>query len=306
MRIGLFISSTGGVPLERMIERFGAAETAGLQTAWAGNTFDWDALTLLALAGRATRRIELGSWVVPAPTRHPVALEQQAITTQHACTGRLALGIGASHPAVIEKRLGLDAGRPLREMREQLALLPRLLAGERTDVSGELYRVAVQLEAFGSAPPPVLLAALGPRMLELAGRAADGVAIWLGGERFLENHALARLDAGAASAGRPRPRVVVGLPLCITTHPTAREAAERYVGPSARLPAYRSVLDRQGMAQAAEVALMGDEDRVSRDLVRLAALGVTDFNAIPFPVPEDPGSFDRTLAFLAGQARTTR
>ena len=306
MRIGLFISSTGGAPLERMIERFHEVEAAGLQTAWAGHTFDWDALTLLALAGRATTRIELGSWVVPAPTRHPVALAQQAITTQLACSGRLALGIGASHPAVIEKRLGLDASRPLRVMREQLALLPPLLAGEQTEATGELYRVAVQLEPLGSTPPPVLLAALGPRMLELAGRAADGVAIWLGGERFLEDFALPLLDAGARSADRPRPRVVVGLPLCITRHPTAREAAERYVGPSARLPAYRKVLDRQGLEHAAAVALMGDEEEVSRDLERLAALGVTDFNAIPVPVPDDREAFDRTLSFLADRARAAR
>ena len=299
MRVGLFIASRGGVPLDRLLERFVRAEDEGFDTAWAGHTFDWDALTILSLAGHSTRRIELGSWVVPTPPRHPFALAQQALTTQQAAHGRLALGIGVSHPAVIEKRFGLDARRPARHMREVLAVLPSLLSGDEARFEGETLRIGARLDIQGADAPPILCAALGPRMLELAGARADGVAIWLGGERFLRDFALARIDAGAAAAGRARPRIVVGLPVCVSTSPSARDAAERYVGPSARLPAYRRVLEREGRGAAAEAALIGDEDAVVRHLERLAALGVTDFNAIPFGVPEDPDALQRTRHVLA-------
>lgn len=303
MRIGLFIRTDPKTCLEATLERFVEAEALGFETAWAGHTFEWDALTLLALAGRRTRRIELASWVVPTPPRHPVALAQQALTAQAASDNRLALGIGASHRAVIEKRMGLEAARPLGPMRELMTLLPRLLAGERTEHRGERFRISAQLVVAGVRPPPILLAALGPRMLELAGAQADGVAIWLGGERFLGEFALARIDAGARAAGRRRPRVVVGLPVAVTTAARAREGAERLLAASAKLPAYRRVLEREGAETPGAVAILGSESVVRGRLAALAALGVTDFNAIPFSIPGDPGATRRTRVLLGSLAR---
>lgn len=307
MRIGLFISNSKRDPLDTILGRFEAAEDAGFDTAWAGHTFDWDALTLLALAGRATRKIELGSWVVPTFPRHPTALAQQALSVQNASRDRLVLGIGASHAAVIEKRLGIDYSRPLRHMREYLALLPGLLAGERVDHRGEEFRIAAQLDASGAAPPPVVLAALGPRMLELAGGCADGVAIWLGGPRFVEEFALPHLDAGRRAAkpmDRAEPRIIVGLPVAVTLDPSARDSAEEFLGPSSRLPAYRRVLEREHAKTPGEVAIIGDESRVLRRIETLAALGVSDFNAIPFPVHRDPDAISRTREVLGAYARS--
>ena len=306
MRIGLFISSAGNRSLDEMIDGFVRAEAMGFDTAWAGHVFDWDALTLLAIAGRATQRIELGSWVVPVFPRHPVALAQQALTTQVACGDRLALGLGASHAAVIAKRLGIDYSRPLRHMKEVVSILPDLLAGEQTRFEGEKFRIAARLEPLGAAVPPLILAALGPRMLELAGAAADGVAVWLGGVKFLEQFALAHIDEGASAAGRERPRMIVGLPVSVTRDPSARDAAEKFLGPSAKLPAYRRVLEREGHASAGSAALIGDESFLRERLQELAAIGVTDFNAIPFSVPGDPDAFHRTQEVLASEARRNR
>jgi len=306
VRIGLFISSAGSRSLDEMIDGFVRAEAMGFDTAWAGHVFDWDALTLLALAGRATQRIELGSWVVPVFPRHPVALAQQALTTQAACGDRLALGLGASHAAVIEKRLGIDYTRPLRHMREVVTVLPDLLAGEETRFEGEKFRIAARLDPLGAAVPPLILAALGPRMLELAGAKADGVAIWLGGVKFLEQFALAQVDEGASAAGRERPRIIVGLPVSVTRDPGARDAAEKFLGPSSKLPAYRRVLEREGLASAGSAALIGDESFLRERLQELASIGVTDFNAIPFSIPGDPGALHRTLEILATEARHNR
>jgi F420-dependent oxidoreductase-like protein len=305
VRIGLYVSTAGGPSLETLCARFCGAERAGFATAWTGQIFGYDALVLLAVAARATRRIELGSWVTPAPRQHPAALAQQALTVQAASRGRFVLGVGASHAAVVEKRLGLAYDRPLRDLREYLALLRPLLAGEAVARSGRTWSAALSLRVPGtSRPPPLLVAALGPRMLALAGATADGAAIWLGGPRYLETFAIPRLRDAADAAGRPPPRIVCALPIALSRDAArARRSAEAFLATSARLPAYRRVLARGEAASPADVAIVGDAAALAEQLDALAALGVSDFHAVPFPVEGEPGARADTLRFLAERAR---
>ncbi len=298
MRLGLYIATGDGAPLDRVLARFARAEAAGFDSAWVGQVFDYDALTLLALAGRATRSIALGSWVIPTFPRHPLALAQQALSVQVACGGRFQLGVGVSHRAVIEKRMGLAYQRPLRHAEEYLRVLRPLLAGDSVDFSGEVFRVRARVEIETPAPP-LLLAALGPRMLELAAARADAVGIWLGAAPFLESFVLPRLRAAAHGAERPLPRIVCALPLAVTDRVAdARRAAAAFLARSSRLPAYRSVLERQGAGNPADVALIGGPAQIESGLARLAELGVTDFIAVLFPIPEDPEASARSLATL--------
>lgn len=303
MRIGIFVSTRGASDLEAWLERFAPIEEAGFHTAWVGQIFEYDALTLLALAGRITRRIELGSWVVPSYPRHPSSLALQALTAQAACGGRLLLGIGVSHAAVVEGKLGLDFSRPLRHMREYLSVLKPLLAGQTARFEGGEFQVSLRLRTPAQLPPPLWLAALGPRMLGLAGAEADGVAIWLGGPRYLEEFALPRIRAAAQAAGRASPRVAAGLPVAVADASRARASAEALLAPSSSLPAYREVLARAGVRSPGQVAICGSAAEVERQLADLAALGVSDFNAVPFPVEGDPGAPARTQELLAGLAR---
>jgi 5,10-methylenetetrahydromethanopterin reductase len=301
VRIGLYVSASADTPLAAVLERFRSAERLGFATAWVGQVFEHDALTLLALASQHTGRIELGTWVLPIQARHPVALAQAALTLQAASGGRLLLGVGVSHEEVIGKRLGLDASAPARHAREYLEVLRPLLAGEGALHRGPRYRVALRLAA-AAPPPPVFLAALGPRLLELAAERADGVAIWLGGPRYLEEFALPRLRAAAARAGRPLPRVVCGLPVALVADAArARASAEAILARSARLPAYRRVLERGRAASPAAVALVGSEAELERGLGEIEALGVSDFHAFCFPVEGDPEAAARTRAFLAAR-----
>ncbi|HEY8152721.1 MAG TPA: TIGR03564 family F420-dependent LLM class oxidoreductase [Myxococcota bacterium] len=305
MRIGLYISAGPATPIDAILARFERAEAEGFATAWAGQVFDHDALTLLALAARATRRIELGSWVVPAPLRHPAVLAQQALTVQAASGGRLALGVGVSHEEVVARRFGERFEHPVRHMREYLDLLTPLLAGARVQHAGERYRVSLQLGSLGTDPPPVLLAALGPAMLRLAGAAADGAAIWLGSRRYLETFAVPHLREAARAAGRPAPRIACGFPIAVTRDlAPARAGAEALLARSSKLPAYRRVLERGGLARPSDAAIVGDEDAVARELEALAGIGVTDLNAVPFAVEGDPEAPARTQALLAGVARS--
>ena len=303
MRIGVYVSASPDASLDAVVSRFVQAERHGLATAWAGQMFDWDALTLLALAGRATRRIELGSWVVPTYPRHPSALSQQALTVQAATKERLVLGIGVSHAAVVEKRLGFDYSRPLRHMREYLSVLLPLLRGEAVKHAGDEFRVSLQVSRLGTTPPPVLVAALGPKMLDLAGRHADGAAIWLGGPRTVGDFAVPRIRRAAAEAGRPEPRIVSGVPIAVTRAAHARESAEKFLAQSSKLPAYRRVLEREGVGSPADVAVVGEPEVIDRHLRRLADMGVTDVNAVPCRVDGDPQAVPRTLEVLGELAR---
>ena len=304
MNIGLYLSNVPAQPLERVLKRVRGAEEAGFRTLWFSQLYDYEALGLIALAGRETSQIELGTWVVPTFPRHPTALAQQALTAQAASGNRVALAVGLSHRAVIEKRLGLDYSRPVRHMREYLEVLQPLLAGEAVDHRGEEFRVRLRVGVPGAAPPPLLLAALGPQMLRLAGRLADGAAVWLGGPRYLGELAMPSLREAAERAGRPPPRVVAGLPVCVCDSRAAGSAAvAEMVTPSSDLPSYRAVLEREGARRPEDVGLVGSETQVRERLARLAALGVTDFNAVVAGARGEPDSARRTLDFLAGLSR---
>lgn len=299
MRIGVYVSAAATTTIDALLERFARAEESRFHTAWVGQLFDHDALTLLALAARATRTIELGTWVVPTPPRHPSVLAQQALTVQAASGNRLVLGVGASHEEIVAKRLGLPYARPARELRDYLAVLRPLLAGEPV-LPEEPLRVSLRIGTLGAARPPVLVGALGPEMLRVAGQHADGAAIWLGGPRYLASFAIPRLREAARRAGRPAPRIACGLPIAVSQDTArARSSAEAFLAGSARLPAYRRVLEREGAASPAAVALVGEEASLAQRIDELARLGVTDLNAVPFPVEGDPEAVARTLRFLS-------
>lgn len=287
MRIGIGLGISGGQPsLDGFIEEARQAEANGFAFVAVSNIFSFDALTLLALAGRATERIDLATFVVPTYPRHPTALAQQALTTQAAVHGRLILGIGLSHKVVIEDMFGLDYSAPVAHMREYLTVLNGLLEGERVSFSGERYRVNAQLNVPGAAKPLVLVAALGPDMLRLAGRLADGTATWMGGLTYLRDVAVPTINDAAAKAGRPAPRIFAGVPICVTDDAdAARETAARIFANYGRLPSYRATLDRGGAAGPADVAIVGDESSVREQIRAYADAGVTDFNAAIFAAP---------------------
>ncbi|HEY7910092.1 MAG TPA: TIGR03564 family F420-dependent LLM class oxidoreductase, partial [Thermomicrobiales bacterium] len=264
----------------------------------------FDALTLLALAGQHTRTVELGTFVVPTYPRHPVALAQQALTTNAATGGRLVLGIGLSHRVVMEQGLGFDWSHPIRHMREYLTCLTGLLSGEPVTFAGEEFHITnFGITVPGATPPAVLVAALGPQMLRLAGRHADGTALWMGGARYLATDAVPTITAAASEAGRPAPRIVAGLPVCVTDHAEAvRAEADRAFATYGRLPSYRAVLDKEGAASPADVSLIGDEAVVLAGLRALAEAGATDLIAAVYtPVGENAArTYDLLERYING------
>jgi F420-dependent oxidoreductase-like protein len=297
MRIGTMSSGADG-SLAGAVAQARRAEQIGLEAFWLPNIFGLDAITTGALVGREVDRIELGTAVVPTYPRHPVALAQQALTAAAATAGRFTLGIGLSHKIVIEDMFGLDFSKPARHMREYLEVLAPLLRGEPVDFRGELYRVKASLSVPGATRVPVLVAALGPVMLGLAGRLADGTITWMTGPRTLAEHISPAIRKAARDAGRPEPRVVAGLPIALCRDvAAAREVMAKTFEIYGMLPSYRAMLDREGAANPADVGLVGDEAALRAQIARLHEAGVTDFDAVVTPVEE--GSEARTFEFLA-------
>ncbi|MGI8856426.1 MAG: TIGR03564 family F420-dependent LLM class oxidoreductase [Thermomicrobiales bacterium] len=283
MKIGVILPNPGVLmDLQTLLTEMSRAEERGMQSIWVANVpRGFDALTLLALAGQQTRTVELGTFVVPTYPRHPVALAQQALTTNAATGGRLVLGIGLSHRVVMEQGLGFDWSHPIRHMREYLTCLTGFLAGEPVTFAGEEFHITnFGITVPGGTPPSVLVAALGQQMPRLAGRHADDTALWMGGAHYLANDAVPTITAAAAEAGRPAPRIVAGLPVCVTDNADAvRTEADRVFAAYGRLPSYRAVLDKEGAANPADVSLIGDEAAVLAGLRRLAQAGATDLVA---------------------------
>jgi F420-dependent oxidoreductase-like protein len=282
MRIGLILNGPG---IDDVRQQTQEAADAGFAHIWLSQIFGLDALTTLAVVGREVPGIALGTAVIPTYPRHPIVMAQQAMTTQAACGGRLLLGIGLSHQMVIEGMYGHSFEKPARHMREYLAALLPIIRGEQVQFEGETLKAATMgpLTIPGSTPFPVLLAALAPRMLDLAGGVADGTVTWMTGPATVADHIAPRITAAAEKAGRPAPTISVGLPVCVTDDPdAARQLAAQLFQIYGMLPSYRAMLDREGAAGPADVAIVGDEGTVAKQITAMADTGATDFVAAAF------------------------
>ncbi|MFT5482454.1 MAG: 5,10-methylenetetrahydromethanopterin reductase [Halieaceae bacterium] len=302
MRIGLFAGATAatGNQLSEIVEFAKMAEVRGFDSIWLANIFGLDAVTTLAICGWETNRIEFGTAVTPTYPRHPTALAQQAVTTGVACDGRFTLGIGLSHKMVIEDMLGMSYAKPASHMHEYLQILSPLLKGEAVDFQGNEYSSKLTLGVPGATTVPLLVAALGPKMLEIAGAYADGTTTWVTGPKTLEAHIIPVISAAAKNAGKPAPRIVAGLPIAVTDDvEQAREMIAKSLKIYGMLPSYRAMLDREGAAGPEDIALIGDEATVRAGIARLRDIGVTDFNAAITPTGE--GVLEATLDLLVDE-----
>jgi 5,10-methylenetetrahydromethanopterin reductase len=297
MRIGISQDEPSGPQaLVRLRDQLQHAADDGFASAWVSNIFGLDALTALAVAGSQVPGIELGTAVVPTYPRHPAVLAQQALTTATALDGRLTLGIGLSHKIVIEDMYGYSFDRPARHMREYLSILLPLLDGEQVAFDGETMRAGIGLTTPRPARVPVLLAALGPQMLRLAGQRTDGTVLWMTGPATVRDYIVPTIRQAAEAAGRPSPRVVCLLPVCVTDDPDgARARANRVFSIYGLLPSYRAMLDKEGAQEPGDIALTGDENAVAGQIGELAEAGVTDFVAAQFSRGDDA---ERTRALL--------
>ena len=279
MRIAVGLDVDG--PVEATLARARDLVSRGVTSLWASQIFGPDTLTVLALVGHALPGVDLGTAVVPVQPRHPTMLAAQARTVQDAIGGQLSLGVGLSHQVVVEGLWGLAFDRPASYMREYLAALAPLLRGEAISVTGERVRVTTTgpLGPPDVASPSLLVAALGEKMLALAGTVADGTVLWMTGPKTIAGHIVPRLGEAAAAAGRPQPRVVCSAPIVVTNDPpAARERINKTLAIYATLPSYAAMFEREGAQVPADISLVGSREQVLDELSVYAAAGVTEFS----------------------------
>jgi F420-dependent oxidoreductase-like protein len=277
--------------VERMLADATWAEEAGLASLWVPQIpDDFDALTAAALIGTVTSTIEIGTAVVPIQPRHPIALAHQVLSTQAVCGGRLTLGLGVSHHWVIDEMLGIPYERPAAVLRDYLDVLDRALAGPgMVDVENERFRVHNPMDITDIAPTPVMIAALGPVMLGIAGERTDGTILWLADERAIETHIAPTINAAAHDAGRPMPRVVAGVPICLCGDDevdVAVSRANRVLSESEVSPNYQKLLDLGDARTVGDILAAGSEESIRRRLQAFADAGATDVSLRVVPIGE--------------------
>jgi F420-dependent oxidoreductase-like protein len=308
MRIGLMIGSDRerqrADRLTGLLTDGQGAEVAGFASFWIPQVPGYlDALTAIALLGQATDRIEIGSAVIPVQTRHPIAMAQQALTTQLACGGRLALGLGTSHHWIVDGQLGLPYDRPAHLMRDYLQVLNSAFTGPGpVDAENDTYRVHSPMDVAEPMPMPILMAALGPTMLRIAGELTSGTILWMADERAIEEYVAPRITAAAQVAGRPLPRIVAGVPvsLCATDEvDDARAYASEVLGHADFSPNYVRLLEHGDATDVGDTMAVGDERAVLTRLLRYRDAGVTDLAARIVPLGPDAGA--RTASRLRTQ-----
>lgn len=275
-----------------------AAEADGFASYWVAEhpTGGLDALTVLAVIGQHVERMELGTAVVPTYPRHPMVLAGQTLTTQSAVRTRLTLGIGLSHKMMMAM-LGIDDAKPIRHLRDYLSVLGPLLTSGKVSYHGPTISCTAEVFKPAAAPPQLLVAALGPQALAATGALADGTSLAWVGPKTIRTHIVPSLAEAAAAAGRPAPRVLATLPICVTDDPKSiRARITQTSSMYAQLPSYQAMFEREGVSEPGELGIVGSESEVENALGVLAAAGVTDFAASEFtPSPDEK---QRTRALL--------
>lgn len=302
------VAAQGPFDVDALIEDARRARRDGMASYWIGQQFDWDAFSLLAVLAREAPEIELGTAVTHLWTAFPVHMAQQAMSLRVLSEGRFTLGLGLEHEWVIRQMWGLDWDRPVSRLAEYLDVVSSLLWTGRAEHSGDFYEIHTAFLRFEPDPHmQILLGALGPRMLRLAGARANGTTTWLTGPRTIEEHIVPTIRAAAEAAERPPPRVIPLMPVAVTGDAAAmRERVSEEMAIYHRMPSYQAMLAREGASGAGETGVFGTRAELEDALGRLAEAGATDFGAILFGTDDEQEATRELLRDLSPTKEVSR
>ena len=260
MKIG--INGTGLVQkasIDAITEDARAALSDGFSSYWIAEhpTGGFDALTVLSVVAQEVPDIELGTAIVPTFPRHPMVLAGQTLTVQTAIGDRLTLGIGLSHE-VMMAQLGIDFDKPIRHLREYLSILMPLLEEGKVSFKGETLSCEAEIFKPVEKRPGVVVAALGPQALRVAGTRTDGTTLAWVGPKTIRDHIVPGISEAAAKAGRESPRIIATLPVCVTDDAQGlRNKISKMLTMYGQLPSYKAMFEREGVNEPGELALVG-------------------------------------------------
>jgi F420-dependent oxidoreductase-like protein len=300
MQIGIFSSVAGSGRFDALVDDAAASAEAGFASYWLPQIVQQaEAMNLIGAMAQHVPNIRFGTSVVPTYPRHPMVMAEQALTTSMLTGGRFTLGIGLSHQPVVEGMWGHSFDKPVRHAREYLEALMPLVRGEAVSFAGETLTARGKL-AIQAPEPPVLLAALGPQMLRLAGARCAGTITWMTGAKTLASLTVPTIREAADEAGRSAPEIAAGFPIWVTDDADAARAnAAQTFLIYGQLPSYRAMLDREGLGGPEDLAIVGDEDTCAARLDELIEAGVTQFAASEFA--NNAEDRERTRSFLASR-----
>jgi len=300
--------------LDESVARAKAAEGLGYESVWTTQMPDArDAALVLAAYAFHTTRINLGTGVLPIYTRHPTAMVQMAASLDELSGGRFILGMGISHKVTVEGMWGLKLDSPVDAMREYLTIVRAGMRDGRVSSDGDHFTARSAYSAPRRQDLPIMLSALNPRMLDLAGELADGVVLYMCTPAYVRDHVVPAVKAGREKAGKTLDGfdIVAAIPVCLTTdraaaHDVFRKTVDRY----ASLPYYRKMMDASGLGADLEkdpigervldeLAGIGDEARIRDAIQRYRDAGVTLPGAGPFGGHDGASGFETTLEAAA-------
>ena len=288
--------------LDESVRRAQAAERLGYESVWTRQLpGERDAALVLAAYAMHTERIKLGTGVLPVYTRHPSAMAQMAATLDELSGGRFILGIGVSHKVTVEGMWGLHLEHPVDAMREYVTIVRSIVRDGQVAFEGRHFTARVAYSGPRRADMPLMISAVNPRMLELAGEVADGVVLYMCGPEYINDEVLPALRRGREKAGKSMAgfEVVAGIDACVTSDRTAalgvyQKTLDRY----ASLPYYRRAMEA-GHFDADNLAAIGDATQVRDAIARYREAGVTLPGVGPFSGHDAAKGFEATLEVAA-------
>ena len=308
-RVGLVIDGTNAAATVKTIA---AVEAAGVRQIWIAQPPFWpDTLTTLAAAAIKTSTICLGTSIVPTYPRHPLVMAQQALSLYDIAPGRLRLGIGPSHQAIIEGIYGLSQITPLAHLREYVNVLRTALWEGKVDHHGKFFNVKVSMSH--TAQIPVLISTLGMKAFQLAGEIADGALSWVCPVPYLIRTGIPALRTAAAAAANRRsaPPLVAHVPVALSQdRDTVLAAGHQLLDMYAKFPFYVKMFADAGFPLTASqmisdslidsLILSGNEDTLAAQFTELLAAGLDELMVTLVPIKDAMDEFTR-LMHLIGQ-----
>jgi F420-dependent oxidoreductase-like protein len=312
-RLAAFIDAVK--TLDESVARARAAEKLGYESVWVTQLPNArDAALVLAAYAHATQRVGFGTGILPIYTRHPTAMVQMAVTLDELSGGRFTLGIGISHKVTVESMWGMKLESPVDAMREYLEIVRTSLRDGGCSFDGKHFTAHWAYSGPRRAEMQIMISALNPRMLELAGELADGIVVYMCSPAYIRDQVIPALTVGRQKAGKTLDgfEIVAAVPISLTTDPAGgyaafRKTVERY----SNLPYYRKMMDASGYAQQLaagaisegmmdELAGIGDEQHVRDVIRRYREAGVTLPGVGPFGGHAGAAGFEATLEAAAG------
>lgn len=281
----LLIPRPGAANLvDDVIDQARRAHELGVKKVWLAQQLNYDAISLAAVVGAAIPGLGVGTSVVPINPRHPLIVGQLAQTAQAATHGNFSLGLGLGARVVERPAFGGDWPHVITRLREHLTILRSVFDTGSVDFQGTEISASPTwpVHVTGGTPVPIYVAAMGPKALRVTGELADGTIPYLAGPRTIGEFIVPTINKAAAEVGRPAPRVITAVPVLLSADvESARVAAAEHLGFYASIPSYRNVIAREGVDNIAELAAVGPEEAVARQLASYLDAGATELTLSP-------------------------